>query len=124
MKGEGMLTESRKNERHNNGVYMRVTDHDTEEIIGYLTEISLGGFRLESPKNLTVDKDYTLRLEYAIEEKDKRYIVFVARAKWSQPDPITPYEYILGLQIVSMAPSEQEIYQSIVENYGQSKSQW
>ncbi|MGZ6223690.1 MAG: PilZ domain-containing protein [Syntrophales bacterium] len=119
-----MLPERRKYDRHNNGVYMRVTDKDTEEIMGYLTEISLGGFKLESPKNLTVDKDYTLRLEYAIEEKDKRYIVFVARPRWSQPDPITPYEYILGFQIVSMAPSEQEIYRSIVENYGVSKSQW
>lgn len=119
-----MLTERRKYERHKNGVYMRVTDHDTEEIIGYLTEISLGGFRLESPKNLAVDKDYTLRLEYSIEEKDMRYIVFVARAKWIQPDPIEPFEYILGFQIVNIAPAEQEIYQSIVENYGQSKPRW
>ena len=119
-----MLTESRKNERHNNGVYMRVTDHDTEEIIGYLTEISLGGFRLESPKNLTVDKDYTLRLEYASEATDKLYIVFVARAKWSQPDPITPNEYIVGFQIVNISPSEQAIYQSIVEKYGPPKHNW
>ena len=103
---------------------MRVTDNNTYDLLGYLSEISLQGFKLDTQKVLTVKKDYTLRLEYAIEEKDKRYIVFVARAKWSQPDPITPYEYILGLQIVSMAPSEQEIYQNIVENYGQSKSQW
>ncbi len=119
-----MLTERRKYERHNHGVYMRVTENDTEEIIGYLTEISLGGFRLESPKNLAVDKDYTLRLEYAIEEEDKRYIVMVARARWIQPDPVTPYEYILGFQIVSMAASEQEIYKNIVDNYGMSKPQW
>jgi c-di-GMP-binding flagellar brake protein YcgR len=119
-----MLTERRKYDRHKNGVYMRVTDHDTDEIMGYLTEISLGGFRLESPKNLAVDKDYTLRLEYAIEEKDMRYIVFVARAKWIQPDPIEPFEYILGFQIVDIAPSEQEIYRTIVENYGQSKPRW
>lgn len=118
-----MYNERRKYERHKNGDYMRVTDNNTEEIIGYLTEISMGGFRLESPKTLSVEKDYTLRLEYAIEEKGKMYIVFVARAKWSQPDPITPNEYILGFQIVNIAPSEQEIYQGIVENYGQSKPQ-
>jgi hypothetical protein len=118
-----MLTERRKYERHINGDYMRVIDNSTEEIIGYVTEISMGGFRLESPKNLTVDKDYTLRLEYALEEKDKWYIVFVARPKWIQPDPITPFEYILGFEIVNIAPSEQEIYQSIVENYGQPKPQ-
>jgi hypothetical protein len=119
-----MLTERRKDDRHKNGDYMRVTDNNTGEIIGYLTEISLGGFRLETPKALLVEKDYTLRLEYAIEEKEKWYIVFVARAKWRQPDPIEPYEYILGFQIVNIAPSEQEIYQSIVENYGLPKHNW
>jgi hypothetical protein len=116
-----METDRRKEERHKNGDYMRVTDDSTHEIIGYLIEISLGGFRLESPKALPVEKDITLRLEYASEGKDKWYVVFVARAKWSQPDPITPYEYIQGFQIVSIAPDEQEIYQSIVENYGLPK---
>ena len=119
-----MLPERRKYERHKNGDYMRVTDNNTEEIIGYLNEISMGGFRLETPKALLVEKDYILRLEYAIEEKGKRYIVIVARAKWSQPDPITPNEYILGFQIINIAASELEIYQSIVENYGQSKPRW
>jgi hypothetical protein len=119
-----MSPERRKYERYKNGDYMRVTDHNTEEIIGYITEISMGGFTLETPKALLVEKEYTLRLEYAIDEKGKRYIVFVARAKWSQPDPITPYEYILGFQIVNIAPPEQEIYQRIVENYCQSKPQW
>ncbi len=103
---------------------MRVMDNDTEEILGYLTDISLGGFRLESPKNLAVEKDYTLRLEYAVEERDMRYIVLIARVRWSQPDPIEPYEYILGFQVVSIAPSEQEIYNSLVENYGPPKHKW
>jgi len=119
-----MITERRKYQRYKNGDYLPVKDNNTEEIMGYLTEISLGGFRLESPKNLVVGTDYTLRLEYAIEEKEKRWIIFVARVVWIQPDPITPNEYILGFQIVNIAPSEQEIYQSIVENYGQSKPQW
>jgi hypothetical protein len=100
---------------------MRVTEHDTEEILGYLTEISLGGFKLESPKQLAVDKDYTLRLEYAIEENVNKYIVFIARARWIQPDPVEPFEYILGFQIVSMEPSEREIYKGIVDNYGVPK---
>jgi hypothetical protein len=105
-----MLTEKRKYERHRGGDYLRVIDSDTEEILGYITEMSLGGFRLESPKTLTLEKDYTLRLEYAIEEDDMRYIVLIARARWSQPDPIEPYETILGFQIVSIARSEEENY--------------
>ena len=103
---------------------MRVTDNRAGELLGYLSEISLGGFKLESPKVLTVKNDYTLRLEYTSEVKDKSYIVMVARVKWSQPDPITPNEYIYGFQIVSILPFEQEIYRNIVENYGPPKHKW
>jgi hypothetical protein len=116
-----MQPDRKREERHKNGDYMRVTDNYTYELLGYLSEISLRGFKLDTSKVLTVKKDYTLRLEYASEATDKPYIVFVARAKWSEPDPLTPNEYIVGFQIVSISPSEQAIYQSIVEKYGPPK---
>ena len=119
-----MLNEKRKYGRHANGDYMRVLDNVTHELIGYLTDISLGGFRLESPKGITVDQDYNLRLEYTREEKEASFIVFTARARWVQPDPVMPYEYIGGFQIVTISPSENEIYKKIVENYGPAKHNW
>ncbi len=119
-----MQKEKRKDKRRNNGSYMRVTDNNTHELLGYLCEISPQGFKLETPKVLAIKKDYTLRLEYTFEVADKPYIVFIARAMWSQPDAIIPNEYIEGFRIVSIAPSEQEIYQSIVENYGPPKHKW
>lgn len=103
---------------------MRVTDNITHELLGYMSEISRGGFKLETPKVLIVEKDSTLRLEYTSEVKDKPFIVFVARVNWILPDPITPNEYIVGFQIVSISPPEEEIYQSIVENYGPPKHEW
>jgi hypothetical protein len=119
-----MQPDRKREERHKNGDYMRVTDNNTYELLGYLSEISLRGFKLDTSKVLTVRKDYTLRLEYASEATDKPYIVFVARAKWSEPDPLTPNEYMVGFQIVSISPSEQAIYQSIVEKYGPHKHKW
>jgi hypothetical protein len=124
MKKKGMQADREREERHKNGDYMRVTDNNTHELLGYLCEISLGGFKLESPKILTVEKDYTLRLVYTYEVIDTQYIVFTARIKWSKADLITPNEYIYGLQIVDISPSEQEIYQNIVENYGPPKHKW
>ena len=90
---------------------MRVTDNYTHELLGYLTEISLGGFRLDSSKALKVKKDYTVRLEFTSGVADKAYVVFVARTKWIRPDPVIPGEYILGFKIVSISPGEKEVYQ-------------
>lgn len=119
-----MKNENRSDERHEHGFYMRVTDNNTHELLGYLTDVSLRGFKLDTPKILTVKKDYTLRLEYTPEFVEKPFIVFIARVKWSRLDPITPNEYIVGFQIVSISPPELEIYQSIVKNYGVFKHKW
>lgn len=119
-----MPREKRKDKRSKHRDFMRVTDNETHELLGYLSEISRRGFKLETPKVLAVKKDYSLRLEYASEVEDNPYIVFVARAKWSHPDPITPDEYIAGFQIVRISPSEQEIFQGIVEKYGSTKHNW
>jgi c-di-GMP-binding flagellar brake protein YcgR len=113
-----MLTERRREGRRNNGDYMRVTDNITSDLIGYVIEISQGGFRLECPKALAVGEDRTMRLEYTIEVQDKSFIVFIARARWIRPDPVMPNEYVQGFQIVSMEPAAKKIYQGIVENYG------
>ena len=103
---------------------MRVLDNSTHELLGYLSEISLKGFKLESPKVIPIHKGFTLRLEYTSEVEDKPYIVFIARAVWIQPDPVIPNEYIVGFRIVDISPSEQEIYKDVVEKYGPPKPRW
>jgi hypothetical protein len=65
-----------------------------------------------------------LRLDLTTDIVDKAYIHFVARAMWSQPDPITPNEYIQGFQIVSMSPNDLEIFKCIVEKYSKPESNW
>jgi hypothetical protein len=103
---------------------MRVIDNNTKEILGYLSDISPRGFKLDSRKALTINKDYALRLDLTTEIVNKSHIIFIARAMWSQPDPINPNEYIHGFKIVSISPYEQEIFQRIVEKYSKPESKW
>ena len=119
-----MRDERRITKRHKFGYYMRVINNNTHEFIGYLSDISPRGFKLDSQKALTIKNDYTLRLDLTSEISSWSYIIFVARAIWGQPDPINPNEYIQGFQIVSILPGEQEIYQRIVEKYGIPESKW
>jgi hypothetical protein len=97
---------------------MRVIDNDTHEVVGYLSDVSQGGFRVDSQKPLKVNKDYALRLDETSEISDKSFIAFIARAMWKQPDPIDPNAQNEGFQIVSISPYDQEIYQRVVDKYG------
>ena len=113
-----MRKEKRIDKRRKFNFFMRVMDDDTHEILGYLVDISPQGFRLECQKALPVQKEYTLRLEGASIVSDRPYIVFVARAVWSQPDPVIPHEFIEGFRIITIPTFEQEIYLRLAEKYG------
>jgi hypothetical protein len=116
--------EQRIDKRHKFGYYMRAIDNNTNELLGYLSDISPRGFKLEVKKALTIDKDYSVKLELTSEISGMPYIVFVARVLWSHPDPITPIEYIGGFRIISISPSDQEIFNRIMEKYGTPQSKW
>jgi hypothetical protein len=119
-----MQNDRRNINRRKFGYFMRVIDNKTQKILGYLSDISPKGFKLESQKALTIHMDYSLRLDLTTDIVDKACINFVARAMWCQPDPINPNEYIQGFQIVSMSPNDQEIFKFIVEKYSKPESNW
>ena len=103
---------------------MRVIDNSTHQHIGYLSDISPRGLKLDCQKPLTANINYPLRLDLTSEISNRPYITLLARAIWSRPDPINPNEYIVGFQIVSISQAEQEIFQRIVEKYSTPESKW
>jgi hypothetical protein len=119
-----MANERRINSRRKFGYYMRVMDNGTNELVGYLSDISPRGFKLDCLKLLTVGKDYTLRLDLTSEVSDRLFIVFVANVKWSRQDPFDPNSFIVGFQITNIAPRDEEIFNRILEKYGKTEVKW
>jgi hypothetical protein len=122
VKGYAMPNERRISNRRKFGYYMPVVDNSTREVIGYLSDISSRGFKLESPKSILINNVYHLRLDLTAEVSKRSNITFFAKVMWSQPDPINPYDYIHGFQIVSITPEEQTIFEHIVQKYGIAES--
>jgi hypothetical protein len=119
-----MADERRTSKRRRFGYYMRMVDNNAHENIGYLSDISSRGFKLDSSRPVQVQRDYSLRLDLTPEISEKPYIVFIARSKWSNPDPTDPTSFIQGFEIVNIAPSDREVFQRIVDKYGSPESKW
>jgi hypothetical protein len=113
-----MQDERRKNDRRRFAYYMPVIDNRTQQCLGYLSDISAEGFKLDSQKKVVINADYTMRLDLTSEISRKSDIVFLARAKWSQADPLNPSDYVHGFQIVNIRPDEYAVYKQIVEKFG------
>lgn len=111
-------SERRKLNRRNFSYYMRVTDEATKQLVGYLVDISTGGFKLDCQTAVPIEREYRLHIELTSDIADKNSMVFVARSRWCRPDHIDPNTFNVGFQIVNMAPGDSVIFQRMFEKYG------
>lgn len=112
------MADKRKKDRRDFSYYMQVKDDTTKQVIGYLSDISTGGFKLDCPNQLPVGQDFRLQIDLTAEVADKTTMTFIARSKWCHPDYIDPTSYNVGFEVLNMAPSDMMIFQRIFEKYG------
>jgi len=115
------MSEKRKLPRHDFTYYMPVADALTQQLVGHLTDISTGGFRLDSQKKIPPEQDLRLQIQLSPDVATKEFMVFIARSKWCSPDRIDPNTYNVGFQIINMSPSDLSIFQRMCEKYGSKK---
>jgi len=97
---------------------MRMMDDKTGALIGHLTDISTGGFKLDSQKPIPANQDFNFRIELANEFANKTFIVFSARSRWCEHDHIDPTSYNVGFQIINITPGDFDIFAKMFEKYG------
>jgi hypothetical protein len=98
--------------------YTRLIDNDTLEIVGHLTDISIGGFKLDSQVPIPINKEIRFLMNLTSEVADKPFMIFAARSKWCKVDPIDPYVYNVGYQLTRISPEDLEIFKRMMEKYG------
>lgn len=112
------MSERRNLERRDFSFYMRLVDNDTQKLVGHLVDISSGGFKLDSQSPIPVEKDFRLRMDLTAEVASKPAMTFVARSKWCEVDPLDPFIYNVGFQLVNISPADLDIFNRMMEKYG------
>jgi hypothetical protein len=114
----GRMADKRKISRRDFTYYMQVTNDITKELLGYLSDISTGGFKLDSQKQIAPGQDFRIHIELTPDIADKNAMVFIARSKWCHRDHIDPNTYNVGFEIINMSPSDMVIFQRMFDKYG------
>jgi len=117
-KGANIMADKRKIKRRDFTYYMQVTDDLSKQLIGYISDISTGGFKLDSPKKIPAGQDFRMNIALSRDIADKTSMVFIARSKWCHPDHVDPNTYNVGFEIINMAPSDMIIFQRMFDRYG------
>ena len=116
------MADKRKYNRRPFTHYMQVFDEDTGHLVGYLSDISMGGFRLDCEQRVPVGHDFQLAIQLNDEIADKMSLVLIARSRWCRPAYIDPTTFNVGFQIIDMAPEDLVIFQRMYEKYGSQNS--
>jgi hypothetical protein len=98
---------------------MRVLDDETEQTVGHLVEVSARGMRLETSTPHPLGVVYNVHMELTPDISDKLFMFATIRTKWCKTDDIMPNLYRVGFEIINMSPHDYEIYQRLLEIYGE-----
>ncbi len=115
------MADKRKISRRDFTYYMQVSDELSKQLIGYLTDISTEGFRLDTQKQIPAGQDFRKQIQHTPDIAEKNSMSFVARSKWCRPDHVDPNTYNVGFEILKMAPSDMVIFQRMFDKYGAEK---
>jgi hypothetical protein len=110
-------------ERKDFSYYMQLFDLETQELVGHLADISSGGFKLDSPNPIPPEKEIRFRMDLTSEVANKPFMAFIARSKWCKVDPLDPFCYNVGFQLVRISPEDNEIFNRMIEKYGTKHEQ-
>ena len=119
-KKKQLVYERRSLERKDFSYYMQVIDNGTQELVGHLVDIGSGGFKLDCQTPIPINTDFRFRMNLTSELADQPSIVFLARSKWCQVDPLDPFAYNVGFQLISIAPGCFDIFRRMIEKYGKT----
>ena len=96
------MVEKRQLKRRHLIYYLRVFDRTTDQLIGYLVDITTGGLKLMSEEPLDINKTLQLRMELPVETSHKfinKPVTFDAVSLRSDVD-VNPQFYITGFKIL------------------------
>lgn len=117
-----MKAERRNLTRREFSYYMRVMDESTGKLIGHISDISSGGFKVDSNQLLPLNVDIRLRIDQIGEISNKMTLVFKARPMWCRQDLFDPNLFNIGFKIVDMASGDHDIFLKMFRTYGVQNS--
>ena len=116
------MANKRVENRKNFSYYMQLTDAVTRTLVGHLADISTGGFKLDSDKPIPLEKEFRFHLALTPDVATKPFMIFRAKSKWSQTDPIDPFVYNTGFLLIEMHPQDRDIFNRVLQLYGTKKT--
>lgn len=110
------MKDARRHTRNVVDQFFPVMNRDNQELIGYLTDVTVNGGMLESESALPEGEIYPFRIELSEDIGGGRFIDLDARCKWTRKDRNAVFHYS-GFEFLELSPGERERIVELAERY-------
>jgi hypothetical protein len=111
------MNERRKLPRKYLVIYSRVFDHETGKVVGYLSDLSVGGAMIIGEAPLESGKSMMIRIDLPETPPfSKSHLDLETKIIWSKPD-IAPSFHNAGLQFVKVSKEDVKIINDMIDAY-------
>ncbi|MFH2060788.1 MAG: PilZ domain-containing protein [Pseudomonadota bacterium] len=109
--------EKRKFDRNQLFYYLKVLHDATDQIAGYLGDISTHGLMLFSKKDVASDQIFQFRLNLNKELDMDKNLVFEVRSLWCEKD-VNPEYYSIGFKFIDLDQDGIDAVKYLIKKYG------
>jgi c-di-GMP-binding flagellar brake protein YcgR len=106
----------RGSERNALKIYLKTLDIKTNQIFGYVVDITKGGIMLTREQGVEMDDDFKLRMVLPAEIDGKKELSFSAKSRWSKKDSESEF-YNIGMQFINLSPSDLQTIENLIQYY-------
>ena len=111
------MDEKRSIKRRHLIFYLRVFDKKSNELLGYLVDITAEGMMLISEKPIETSKHYELKMDLPSEIGDNKHLIFHADSLWSRKD-VNPDFWDTGFKFLDLSAENQDLISNLISFFG------
>ncbi len=120
--GNGLFEndEQRRFDRKQLFYYLKVYHQTTNELVGYLGDISTEGLMIFTKQSVSQDFDFKLRINLDEELEMSEKLMIEARSVWQEKDA-NPEYFIIGFKFVDIDQENLDLVKYLIKKYGFDK---
>jgi hypothetical protein len=117
LEGKLITPDKRKHKRIPLHYYLKVSESNSQNHLGYMIDVSEEGFKLLSEQEIPAGSELTCSLQLPDDLEGRTEISFKATACWCVKD-VNPDYYVSGYHIDEMEPDGDWVISLIIHHYG------
>jgi hypothetical protein len=94
---------------------LNVYDDDTDDHLGMMQDITVGGFMMLCENSLEAERDYSVKVELPADLKEKTHLVLEANCRWCKEDDDGKYK--VGFMLKDLSDEEKTVIEVLVKEY-------